>query len=164
MRTEENGLVCERLWFLLLGVAIPCYLAYRFVHSLAVSSYWCISFLYGVAASGDIGSSAFGLHISEHMLSSTAISLHHQNWVIMTSSVIDHSGNSCSRHSAVSIIWCRACYIPFDMVSAGDHCCFSMSKHIVPFVLIFGWNIRVVNFIYKVSSTSQYDHGDGGTI
>ena len=33
---------------------------------------------------------------------------------------------------------------PFEMVSAGDHCAFRMSKQIDPLLFTFGWYMRVV--------------------
>lgn len=35
--------------------------------------------------------------------------------------------------------------IPFEIVSAGDHCDLRMSKQMDPFELMFGWQMRVVN-------------------
>jgi len=35
--------------------------------------------------------------------------------------------------------------LPFEMVSAGDHCARNISKQIDPLLFIFGWYMRVVN-------------------
>lgn len=39
--------------------------------------------------------------------------------------------------------------LPFDTVSAGDHCDLSISRQILPLLLILGWYIFVVKATYK---------------
>ena len=39
-------------------------------------------------------------------------------------------------------------HIPFDMVRAGLHCDRRISRHMLPFELMFGWYIFVVNAIW----------------
>lgn len=73
------------------------HMAYLRVHSLAVSLYLDLSFLYILATSGTRGSSGLGSHSSEQIDSNT-----------------------------------------FEMVRAGLHCERNISKHILPFELIFG--------------------------
>ncbi len=48
-----------------------------------------------------------------------------------------------------TIIDTQCVALPFDIVNAGLHCDLSISKHILPLLLILGWYILVVKATYR---------------
>ena len=100
-------------------------IAYFRVHSLAVASYRERSVLYTCAISGTSGSSGFG-SVSMEQIDRRTVSTCFSE---MYSTVKARS----SAKSALSGI------VPFEMVRAGLHWSLSMSKQILPLLLMFGW-------------------------
>lgn len=113
-------------------------MAYFWVQVRAVDSYLVLSVLYMWAISGTKGSSGFGSVNKEQIESSTCCIITHIPYDIykLTTGFSTWEQNDKRARTKSKTL---------EIVSAGLHCSFKMSRQMLPLLLMFGWNTFVLN-------------------